>query len=340
MSDAQSLYGILNDSLVSESASDSNEMEADSIPWQLSNYQQLQFDRAVAKGLTAHRMMHASDSEAAAMFVPPRVTSESVFQSVDDLKDWGYLGDKFPAAAQSHVWDLLANTIGTLDTASSTHYEPQHYPALYHEQVFPYNKGTEHYEPTFAYFCQVINPAAGVLTAADNLSPIEVLARSGISAAHAPELKYWSDVAYLQWLMEVTRANSSSKLNYILRYDVTNRQTDEVVDLIHFRNDTETVAWPGHVYAADSEDGLALLGTPNSPTYLLIQHKKGLGHRVVDTITVFKYETKLMMLFHVTEVPQEETREKTQEVKDGCEAEAKLTQEVKQGCEADTQILD
>ncbi|OAL49668.1 hypothetical protein IQ07DRAFT_654142 [Pyrenochaeta sp. DS3sAY3a] len=339
MSDAQSLYGILNHSLVSESASDSNEMKADSIPWQLSRYQQLQFDRAVAKGRAAHKMMHASDSEAAAMFAPPRVTSESTFQSVDDLKDWGYLGDKFPAAAQSHVWDVLAKTIGTLETASSMHYEPQHYPALYHEQVFPYNKGTEHYEPTFAYFCQVINLAAGVLTAADNLSPIEVLARSGISAAHAPELKYWSDVAYLQWLMEVTRANSSAKLNYILRYDVTNRQTDEVVDLIHFRNDTETVVWPGQVYAAHSEDGLALLGTPNSPAYLLIQHKKGLGHRAVDKITVFKHETKLMMLFHITEVPQE-TREQTNEVKEDYEAESQQTHEVKEGCEEDTQILD
>jgi hypothetical protein len=66
----------------------------------------------------------------------------------------------------------------------------------------------------------------------------------------------------------------------------------------------ETASWPGREYHADSEEGRALLGTPNasSDAYMLIQHKKHLGHKTVNKITVFLSGIKLMLLLHIVNV--------------------------------------
>jgi hypothetical protein len=49
--------------------------------------------------------------------------------------------------------------------------------------------------------------------------------------------------------------------------------------------------------------GQALLGTPNgsSIAYMLVQHRRYLGHKIVDKITVFDHDDQLMLLFHIVD---------------------------------------
>jgi hypothetical protein len=117
-----------------------------------------------------------------------------------------------------------------------------------------------------------------------------------------PDLKYWSDVAYLQWRLH---ASENSKLKYVLRYKVVNMKIEFVVQSIDKANGyDETASWPGREYHADSQEGRSLLGTPNgrSVACMLIQHEKHLGHKTVKKITVVLGGIKLMLLLHIVNV--------------------------------------
>jgi hypothetical protein len=62
--------------------------------------------------------------------------------------------------------------------------------------------------------------------------------------------------------------------------------------------------WPGLSYEASSDEGQALLRSPNGlgVAMLLIQHKKQLGHKTVEKIMVFHKNNTLMMLFRIVDV--------------------------------------
>jgi hypothetical protein len=118
-----------------------------------------------------------------------------------------------------------------------------------------------------------------------------------------PALKFWSDVVYLQWKMH---SSPESTLKYVLRHNIMNPVTASIVEAINIANSTTTLEWPGTSYAATSEEGQALLGTPNGSgvAYLLVQHKQELGRKTIEKITVFSEVRLLMLLFHIVDVEE------------------------------------
>jgi hypothetical protein len=52
--------------------------------------------------------------------------------------------------------------------------------------------------------------------------------------------------------------------------------------------------WPGTTFDMECEEGRAILGTPNGAgtAWLLIQHKKQLGDRRIEKVTIFYAENE------------------------------------------------
>ncbi|KAL5114890.1 hypothetical protein ACEQ8H_007208 [Pleosporales sp. CAS-2024a] len=155
----------------------------------------------------------------------------------------------------------------------------------------------------FGFFCSVINLKIGLLMATNNMVPPE--ARHASDAA--PPLRHWSDVAFLQWCLAPSLPGAyryprscPPPLNYILRCSIQNQETLQVVAQVmglpdasekscHEQGFVPRPAWPGTAFEMDTEEAVALLGTPNGKGvgWLLAQHKEELGHRVVHRVSVF-----------------------------------------------------
>jgi hypothetical protein len=278
-------------------------------------------DKAYFKGFALHKMMHADTKTAGQRLDTKRLSAESEFQSVTDLQRFGYGEDPKKQSAEALVLikiGLVLETIGldpcflsnsnSKDPADdkndrSSKVSSGNNIAVTHEIVLndPLAAPNVPSPAIISHFMQVINPEDGMIVAYDNLSPIEAYRAEHRDIFTAPDLKFWSDVAFLQWK---SRASDNSELKYVLRYNVMNTVTNFVAEAINFANDCKTLPWPGVSYDADSEEGQALLGTPNgsSVAYMLIQHKHQLGHKIVDRITVFDHDDQLMLLFHIVDV--------------------------------------
>ncbi|KAF1920756.1 hypothetical protein BDU57DRAFT_429785, partial [Ampelomyces quisqualis] len=241
------------------------------------------------KGLVLHDMMLADAKGAGQMMTPPRNSAESEFQAVEDLQRFNYIMETRPSLPNILLLRvaLLLENIG-IEFESCVEQE------ACNDINHAHNSFISHY---------VINPRSGIIVAVDNLSPTEANRAEGLKAESIPDLKNWSDVAFLQWK---SRASETFDLKYVIRYNVLNFQTNFVVEAINFAHnyDATTVSWPGHSYDAGSQEGQALLGTPNgsSVAHMLIQHKHELGHKTIEKVTVFYREKSLMLLFHIVDV--------------------------------------
>jgi hypothetical protein len=114
-----------------------------------------------------------------------------------------------------------------------------------------------------------------------------------------PALLHWSDVAFLHWKATILNRTASKELKYVFRSGIQNDRTLEIVDKVLERNSIETLPeWPGVTFDIDTAEAQALLGTPNGSgtAFLLIQHKRQLGHKMVEKVTMF-YEKNLTDLY-------------------------------------------
>ncbi|CAN9079219.1 unnamed protein product [Alternaria alternata] len=123
--------------------------------------------------------------------------------------------------------------------------------------------------------------------------------------AGLPKLRYWSDVAFLQWksLAPPTEQAPIPELKIVVRYAILNLDTRAVCNTIlaSLRRRRQEKAkpgvsydkwfprWPGTTFPIASEEAKALCGTPNGTgvLWLLAQHKVGLGCKTVDKVTMF-----------------------------------------------------
>jgi hypothetical protein len=79
----------------------------------------------------------------------------------------------------------------------------------------------------------------------------------------------------------------------------------------------ETWHRPQYLFTPDSDDFLALLGSPNEAgvAYLLIQHKDGLGHNCVEKIELIKKAGDLMdagylrIVFYIKDLREKKAEE-------------------------------
>ena len=136
------------------------------------------------------------------------------------------------------------------------------------------------FHATGAVYEQLYNAAAGVIVAIHNESPEHVMAPP--PASQLVPLRKWSDVVYLTWTHVCSTATPPADpkgLKYILRVNVVNWNSRDAVERV-IGGDLETLTdWPGTSIDPSSEEGLALLGTPNGNGigWLFLQHKSTLG---------------------------------------------------------------
>ena len=129
-----------------------------------------------------------------------------------------------------------------------------------------------------------------MIAAVDNESPTQILLREGGGkeggekerGATLPELRYWSDVVFLQWQI-VTVGNAN--LQFVFRLGITNGATLDVLQRILRKHGVvgREVVWTAR---EDKEAVAAILGTPNGSgvARLLLHHKRELGHKVVEEV--------------------------------------------------------
>jgi hypothetical protein len=271
--------------------------------------QEGQIEKSFFKGWVLYQMMLADSRTAGQMMIDQRESAESEYQDTKDLERCGYVEDKVIADLDERTRREVGLTFDSIGFDGSFHKASgnsipsgSNAPVSHNITLKKVKKVGKFKGPNLPYFTQIINGDEGLIVAYDNLSPFEATRRSGGKGDDYPGLQFWSDVAYLQWKM---RTSSDYNLEYVLRYNVTNGFTADVVEAINLTNKTETLVWPGISYNAASEEGQALLGTPNgsSIAFLLIQHKEGLGHKTVENITIFSSAGgELMLLFHVVDV--------------------------------------
>ncbi|KAH7400638.1 hypothetical protein DE146DRAFT_755098 [Phaeosphaeria sp. MPI-PUGE-AT-0046c] len=244
-------------------------------------------DRARSKGNLLYKMMLADSTTAGQLMNPPTSSAESGWKLAEDLSAAGYVEDADlhePGYYHRYIDDV--EEVGTL--LDSIGFNPSF--ARTDENTFithrhTIKEGEDSQAYYQSYFEQIINPVEGLIVAHDNRSPL----------TH-------SDVAFLQWSL---RTELKFELRYVLRYFVCNRATRDVIEGINPKHLHLDLPWPGVTYLATSEEGHALIGTPNGSgvAYLLIQHKSKLGHKIIESITVFTSEGyRLMLLFHIVGV--------------------------------------
>ncbi|KAJ5984854.1 hypothetical protein N7522_012050 [Penicillium canescens] len=125
---------------------------------------------------------------------------------------------------------------------------------------------------------------AGYISAENNESPVQQKNDT------QPAPYKLSDVYVLQWQKLAAGSNKIKNLKYFIRKDVQNPDTLRIID-----EATGNVAkeWPGTTFSMESDEGKALLRTPNGVglAYMLI-HKPELGVKVPTQVRVFKTTNK------------------------------------------------
>ena len=126
------------------------------------------------------------------------------------------------------------------------------------------------------------------------------LYESGITDSNRGESVFWSDATFAMWKVVTSLTNSNIKdLRYIGQSEIHNLFTTSIIDRAAPRTGSRSVT----VFNQGEEPFLALLGTPNGvgAVYLLMQHKKALGHKTIDRAFVVRDGgvTDPHLVFHV-----------------------------------------
>ncbi|KAF2812679.1 uncharacterized protein BDZ99DRAFT_354869, partial [Mytilinidion resinicola] len=97
-----------------------------------------------------------------------------------------------------------------------------------------------------------------------------------------------SDVLFLEWQHQADVQGTDVKnLRYYFQLPVKN--TPSQAAIARALEGRPVSKWPGVTLSMDSEEGKALLGTPNGNSlgWFLINHKAQLGLKTVESVTVF-----------------------------------------------------
>lgn len=150
------------------------------------------------------------------------------------------------------------------------------------------------HQTTHGYFSQVSNPLSGVLIADSNLTRTHAAKFDDAweeEAIGLSPLRHWSDVAFLQYLSSFPEPPVRPiPLNYVFRVQIQNAETSLVLNNIISKHGTFTFEfWPGITFGMDTEEGKAILGTPNGAgvAWMLVQHRKALGEKRIEKVTLF-----------------------------------------------------
>lgn len=130
-----------------------------------------------------------------------------------------------------------------------------------------------------AKFYQRFHPKGGLLIAMQN---------TGHQVRD--ELSRWSDVSWLGWKWACEKDGvDSGSLRYIYRKTVENDDAKHVIDEIYDAHGIELEDWPGYRFNMDSDDGRALLGTPNGfgSAFFLLDHREWTKRKTIVEFNVW-----------------------------------------------------
>ena len=288
------------------------------------------YEAACKKGRLLLQRLKANVNELGELLEGTGIPVESQYRNYTDLDENKWF--EFPSADYFQSLDRLSKNL-EIDTSHNI------FISHHHKMLNVLHPGF----PEQVHFDSVINSSAGMLAAMYTQSPLDSFRRqkagldaestteklpqtAGLSQAKPkhigqngdlkkagddfPSLKHWSDVAYLQW---AKHAKDSSNLRCVLRISIKNPTTKAVVQ--HIMKDT--LAKGDESRSLRTEDDpdhvAALLGTPNGVgvAWLLIQHKRQLGLKTVEKVTVHCDDKSTMgddgtvdrsLVFHIRDV--------------------------------------
>jgi hypothetical protein len=132
-----------------------------------------------------------------------------------------------------------------------------------------------------------------------------------------PAVSKWSDVIFVEWQHETRRRPLGvGELKWIFRYNIVNPTTRAVAVEALRRDGSRRTGWPGVSFHACSENGEAIIGTPNGRgiVWLLATHKQQFGAKTVESVRVWLTGTRdaptVNFLFTIT--PLSETTQHCQ----------------------------
>ncbi|KAI4682345.1 uncharacterized protein J4E88_005235 [Alternaria novae-zelandiae] len=239
------------------------------------------YEAAVVKGTRLLQILAAKD----------KTQVQSAYEEVQELAQHGHLlkpQDKF------FEINCIADALCDLGVSDKMVYDGGENNRTHHVHDRDGAEATEDDTTTHGYFSQVSNPHSGVLIADSNLSPAHAAKFDDEweeEAIELPSLRHWSDVAFLQYLSSFPEPPIRPiPLNYVFRVQIQNAATSLVLNKIISKHATFTYEmWPGITFGMDSEEGKAILGTPNGcgVAWMLIQHKKAFGEKNIEKVTLF-----------------------------------------------------
>ncbi|KAI4197014.1 MAG: hypothetical protein LQ350_006201 [Teloschistes chrysophthalmus] len=145
------------------------------------------------------------------------------------------------------------------------------------DQPFTDKDGNGNQPATKGFYITAFLTNGGTIIAENNRSP----ARQA-PGAKIPPLWRWSDVTWLQW--STLAGARAAGLRYIIQDNIYTELTRYVIEHIEMAvpplYDLD-LPWPGHLYNAQSQQALMLLGSPHGigVAWMLADHKDVLGIR-------------------------------------------------------------
>ena len=252
-------------------------------------------------------------------------TTYSRFTNPAELKDWGYITTLRSIMPFQHTYHSLLRLLVPNGSLNAKQVSSNHV-------ISATASGSTNIPITDAHFTNIFELNHGILIAGSNFGPAHTHGDKLIDGEALPDLQRWSDIAYLQALYlcsaenrvpegcERPAADAVKKLKYVVRHDIENADTNVVIhELLQwyvtgpcsFSVSNEGcpwcsvyLMWPGLTFSIESDEGLALLGTPNGRgiAWLLKQHEELIGKRA-SKVTVWcdveKVPLKSSMLFHL-----------------------------------------
>ncbi|KAI4256996.1 MAG: hypothetical protein L6R42_005908, partial [Xanthoria sp. 1 TBL-2021] len=247
------------------------------------------FDAAKKQGDIAYNEMQAAFDGVCAREV--RDFDPSAFEN-------GWTRKQDSKSLPDQVWQDVIKKVAGEGKAPTT--ETSFYVNLVHDKDFTNSQGQPvkyiKADVGNALYEQHYIPASSAIIVSQTRSPAyTVKKRLGkdapsnqeINDKYVPPLNRWSDATWTLW----KEKGGGNDLRYIGRDYIFNQQTESVMNYIFDQHGSEDHKFPGLDFGMDSDEGRALLGTPNGigAARLLIDRASELGRRDVR-IYIFEPE--------------------------------------------------
>ena len=265
------------------------------------------WDLAVATGSWLFCMMNA----------PLGVFSSSKLLNYGDLRSWGWdIGSNVEVNPGLYNMEDAWHDLGiSRDRSSWTSVFAEHsFETLYE---IP-KEGRRTYPNTDAAYDNLFNLSDGAILAESNFSPDyeNIRQERDIPANQIIPLKRWSDVVWLIWQRLHTDSDTErdvGNLQHVFRFSVTNADARARMRGVLSRQSLSMYGpppkWPGLRFSIHDDMAKVLMSTSNGAgvTWLLTQHKRQLGVKVVDELRMFSCEGSdgwnWNLYFHVVDEP-------------------------------------